>query len=195
MTDTPARHRKPWTERELAALRFHWESQPPRELRRMFGRSPIGLYNAARAAELGLGKPRGALSVTEAARQADMRIKVFKQVCEAAGVTIRPNRASRINPCIKRKVTRRERWLTPEALHKAVAWFCRSETITYAATRLGVSRSALDRLLRKREQVHLVGRSLRVNPEHADAAAREWLAEGGQRRGPKPKRAKVGGKV
>ena len=54
----------------------------------------------------------------------------------------------------------------------------------------------IDRVLKQRNAcVCMVGRSLRVLPEEADAAAKAWLADGGQKRGPKPVRAKVGGKA
>lgn len=192
MTDASPRYYPPWRERDLAALHFHWDSMPPADLAAMLGRTPIGIYQAARREGLGLGRPRGALSVTEAARQAGMQFEAFKQACLAAGVKLRPNRASRINPCVRDKSQRRERWVTPEDMHRAVAWFCASETITAAAARLGVSRYALDRVLEQRgARVCPIGRSLRVLPGEADAAAQAWLAEGGQRRGPKPAPARL----
>lgn len=195
MTDASPRYYPPWRESDLATLHFHWESKSPDELASRSLVEPDGRPSEHGREELGLGKPRGALSVTEAARVAGMQYEAFQQACKAAGVKLRPNRASRINPCVRDKAKRRERWVTTEGMHKAVAWFCQSETITAAASRLGVSRYALDRVLKQRNaRVCMIGRSLRVLPEEADAAAKAWLAEGGQKRGPKPVRAKVGGK-
>lgn len=64
MTETPERHRKPWTEEEEAHLQFYWGVRPPERLAADLKRTPWGVVQ--RAIKMKLGPfARGTMSLRE----------------------------------------------------------------------------------------------------------------------------------
>lgn len=157
-----------------------------------FGRSPLAIYHQINRLGLGNGRPRGSESIVEAARRVGLAPRALVKVLDLSDVRLRLNRD---NPHMKaagaKARRRRQHWVWPEDVDAAVAHWCRLETVTAAAQRLRVSRYALDRILVERGQriaYGMGGRKWLVVPEDADAAARDWLAAGGQIKGPRSTR-------
>lgn len=187
MTSAAARARRndPWTPEEDAALRWAWEQDDTRTIARKIGRTPMAIYHRVAVLGIGLGRPRGGEYVYEAAQRCGVDGDAMRAILIMAGVRLR---RCRWNPHTQRR-NPRARWVLSEDADRAMALWLRSETVTDAAARVGMSRYALSRILTERGLVMRYGeRVLRCLPEHADAICREWWASGGQRKGPRSTR-------
>lgn len=173
-----------WTAEEDRKLTWEWERLGMRALVRLLDRSRVAIYDRARKLGLGSGTPCGAETIAVAARRCGVSERQMLRALDAAHVLLRDNRTLKR----QRKGARKVRWILSEEADAAIALWVRSETITAGAERCGMSRYALDRMLRARGQVLVYGRVLRAEPHHIDAAAREWHAAGGQTRGPRSTR-------
>lgn len=167
-TTATTRAGRRWTDDDERQLAWLWEQYDLREVAKRLGRTPIAVYFRLHYLGLGNGFPRGGESLQQAADRAGVSHRHLRRILEWAGVRMR---LSRYNPHFRGASRRRRvRWVMPEDVDQAIAAWCRLETITAAADRLGMSRFALDRILAERGQRVPFGRRLLVAPEHADAA-------------------------
>ncbi len=168
---------KRWTQDDERQLAWLWDQHDLRYVAARLGRTPIAVYCRLHQLGLGNGFPRGGETLQQAADRAGVSHRHLRHILDWAGVRAR---LSRFNPHFRGAARRRRvRWVMPEDVDAAISAWCRLETITAAAERLGMSRFALDRILTERDQRVSFGRRLLVAPEHADAAR----ADGHYRRG------------
>lgn len=184
---TVARPRR-WTAADDLTLTWMWEHSATAKIARKLGRSSAALRARAYKLGLGIGLPRGAETVQQAADRCGINRKLMVRVLAFAGVRARRTHVN--TDFDRRRVTqRRWKWLLPEEADRAMTAWMATENLTAAALSRGVSRYALELRVRRDHAVELVqwGRETRVPTTVIEAVCAELAAT--KRRGP-PRRAR-----
>lgn len=154
------RHAMPWTTWELNQLHLLWGLHSLSTIARRLGRTEHGVFIRVRKLELGIGCPQGFESLVAAADRAGYAVNQLRRILFWARVPVR-SYASLPG------AHGRKRYVEPIAVDRAVAKWCRCETMREAALRIGMSRPHLGRLYQEDIKAGLIppplSRSLRAH--------------------------------
>ena len=165
----PRRYHTHWTPAEDAQLRLLWDDGVAlKTLARRLDRTANAICRRVRELGLRAGMPRDAESLVQAAKRTGYRIPTLRKILAWAGVCIRNRRTSWTKP---RRF--RQSFVDQLAVDDAIAAWQRTESLTRAAERAGVSQPRLTNRLRKLGIIRPVGRkgsTIRVTDEQVRAA-------------------------
>lgn len=134
-----ARVRLVWTREELCLLRNEWQELTPRTLAAKLKRHTwAAIRERASRLRLGPSKPQGFESLHQASRRTNYSRLTLRRILDAHGIESRSPYA-KVHAHGKTVV----RYYDPDDVDAAIAAELRLESITYAATRFGMSRYKL----------------------------------------------------
>jgi hypothetical protein len=135
----PARHRRPWSERDDKALLFYWENVGSLEqLAMRLGRTAVAVRDRALDLGLPLGCPPGWEYLTAATKRVGYANTFdLRRVLLWAGVKVWTVRT--LSPLVQW----RRHFVCPDSVDRAIAKWNQTEPVSAAAARIGVSQPTL----------------------------------------------------